>query len=90
MKIGASETLPELPRTPAAKTPSPQPVQDRHSITAGSLVGAAKQSVEDVRGARIQELAAQIKSGQYQPNAQQIANAILDAALVDAQLEAAG
>ena len=63
-------------------------VTDTTSLS--SAIGAAKASVEDTRVARVQELAAQVSRGSYQPNAQEIADSILDEAMVDAELEAAG
>jgi flagellar biosynthesis anti-sigma factor FlgM len=87
MKIGQpSAPLPPEP----AKTPAPaagtKPIADSTSLS--SAIGAAKASVEDTRVARVQELAAQVSRGSYQPNAQEIADAILDDAMIDAELEA--
>ena len=65
-----------------------KPVGDTTSISSG--IGEAKQSVENNRVALVQQLASQVSRGSYQPNPQQIADAILDEAIVDAELEAAG
>jgi len=89
MKIGQPTAV--LPPDPAPKqvpAPGTKPVTDTTNLS--SVIGAAKQSVEDTRVARVQELAAQVSRGSYQPNAQEIADSILDEAMVDAELEAAG
>jgi anti-sigma28 factor (negative regulator of flagellin synthesis) len=88
MKIGQPSA--PLPPDPAT-TPAPavrKPVGDTTSISSG--ISAAKEAVESTRVARVQELAAQVSRGSYQPNAQEIADSILDEAMVDAELEAAG
>jgi negative regulator of flagellin synthesis FlgM len=51
-------------------------------------VGVARQSAGVNRGARLQELEAAIKAGTYQPDAGRIAEQILDAAQLDAKLQA--
>jgi anti-sigma28 factor (negative regulator of flagellin synthesis) len=89
MKIGQPNApLPPDPATTPAPAVGTKPVGDTTSISSG--IGEAKQSVENNRVALVQQLAAQVSRGSYQPNAQQIADAILDEAIVDAELEAAG
>jgi flagellar biosynthesis anti-sigma factor FlgM len=86
MKIGQpSAPIPPDPST-APKAAETKRVTD--STTLSSSIGAAKQSVENTRVARVQEIAAQVSRGGYRPNAQAIADAILDEAMVDAELEA--
>jgi len=89
MKIGQpSAVLPPDPATTPAPSVGTKPVGDTTTLSAG--IGAAKQSVENNRVALVQQLANQVSRGSYQPNAQEIADAILDQAMVDAELEAAG
>jgi flagellar biosynthesis anti-sigma factor FlgM len=89
MKIGQpSAPLPPDPATTPAPAAGTKRVGDTTTLSSG--IGAARQSVEDTRVARVQELAAQVSRGSYQPNAQEIADSILDEAMVDAELEAAG
>ena len=87
MKVGQPSVV--LPPEPPAKPASTAPTKTAAVKTSlSSVIGAAKQAVEDTRVARVQELAAQVRNGSYQPNPQVIAQAILDDAIVDAELEA--
>jgi len=89
MKVGQPNGV--LPPEPPAKpttSASAKRVADRTSLS--SAVDAAKTAVQNTRVARVQELASQLSRGSYAPNAQAIADAIIDAAMIDAELEAAG
>ena len=89
MKIGPQDPVADTPRPAAATgTPAPAQVVDKHSLAVAGAIAAAQAAVANVRVARVQQIAAAIKSGTYQPSAQEIANAILDAAMVDVDLEA--
>jgi anti-sigma28 factor (negative regulator of flagellin synthesis) len=89
MKIGQpNAVLPPDPATTPAPPAGPKRASDTTSLS--STVGAAKQSVDNTRVALVQELAGQVSRGSYQPNPQQIADAIIDEAMVDAELEAEG
>jgi anti-sigma28 factor (negative regulator of flagellin synthesis) len=87
MKIGQpSAPIPPDPST--AQKPADGTKRAADTTTLSSGIGAAKQSVENTRVARVQEIAAQVSRGGYRPNAQTIADAILDEAMIDAELEA--
>jgi len=89
MKIGQpSAPLPPDPATTPTAAAGTKRVGDTTTLSSG--IDAAKQSVENNRVALVQQLASQVSRGSYQPNPQQIADAILDEAIVDAELEAAG
>ncbi len=53
-----------------------------------AVVSAARHEAAATRQARIQELITAVKDGRYQPNAQQVANRILQAAELEAELRA--
>ena len=87
MKIGQpSAPIPPDPST--AQKPAESTKRAADTTTVSSGIGAARQSVENTRVARVQEIASQISRGSYTPNAQAIADAILDEAMIDAELEA--
>lgn len=96
MKV--TEQVPALMPTSArasgvteAKDDSSAP-QDRVSVSESSVpsgaVEAARASVAANRSARVQEIITAVKSGQYYPSPQQIAQQLVSAAEVAAQLRA--
>jgi negative regulator of flagellin synthesis FlgM len=94
MKISDTNALGPVavtPRQDAKPAPAKGPADTVSSGAAEKLamaVAVARQSTGISRTARLQELEAAIKSGTYQPDAGRIAQQILDAAQLDARLEA--
>ena len=92
MKI--RDTTPASPAT--AEKPAPRPAAtepaDKIATTASGQLAAAiagaAAHVQTTRAARLAEIKAQVKAGTYQPDPSAIADRILDAALVDARLQA--
>ena len=68
--------------TPADKVSSPDAERVARSLA------VVRQAAGTNRSVRLQELEAAIRSGAYQPDAGRIAEQILDAATLDARLEA--
>ena len=64
-------------------------VTTAESQALASTIARVGQSLPADRAARIQQLAQAVKKGQYQPNAQQIAERIIDQAELEARLRAA-
>ncbi len=65
---------------------------DRVTLSAekapGATISAARHAASTSRQERIQELITAVREGRYQPNAQQVANKILQAAELEAELRA--
>ena len=75
------------------KGPSVQPsrLEDRVTIEGNQVaeqLNAAKLRAGASRTARLEQLEASIKAGQYQPDASQLAEKLLSAAEIDARLRA--
>ena len=87
MKINTQDTIPQAAPAPKATGGGEtKPIQDRNSTSLSSTVGSAIAQVSDTRVAKIQALTAAIKGGTYQPNAEDIADSILEDAEIDAKL----
>jgi anti-sigma28 factor (negative regulator of flagellin synthesis) len=70
---------------------SPKAPEDRVTIEARQVVeqlNQARSRSSASRGARLEQLEAQIRSGAYQPDASQLAEKLLSAAEIDARLRA--
>jgi negative regulator of flagellin synthesis FlgM len=93
MKISDTNALAPAaanPQKPRPATPSSplDTVSSADAARVAQAVNVAQQVTGGDRAGRLQELEAAIKSGTYQPDAGRIAEQILDAAQVDAKLEA--
>lgn len=95
MKVGGVTTVEEFQRTRPAESPATdeaQGRQDRVSVASSKSVdfaiATARSSSGGAHSARLDQLAAQVKSGGYQPSATQVAQQILADAEVDAQIQA--
>lgn len=86
------EVSPRTATAPAAPAGNPAEPGDRVSVDAtasfSQAVEEAKRSSNVSRTAKLESLKQAIKQGQYQPNPQQIADRILDAAALNASLRA--
>jgi hypothetical protein len=92
MKINGKDVISSVER-PAAPPPvgPPSPRPDRVTLERGpsaAAIASAASRASGTRAARLRELEAAVKSGNYRPDASQIADQILDAADVDARLRA--
>jgi flagellar biosynthesis anti-sigma factor FlgM len=97
MKIQRTKPVEGVERTPSptegqGQAPAPKAPTDRVSVGAekqvGELLQATRGRASAVRTARLEQIAAAIKQGQYRPDASRIADQILTAAEVDARLRA--
>jgi negative regulator of flagellin synthesis FlgM len=93
MKVREAKEVQGVERAPAPAEKAPtRNAHDRVTVDeahkAQELVTAAKHHAGHTRAARMQELETALRSGSYRPDAQRIANQILDAAEVDARLRA--
>ena len=93
MKISETNALGPVSATPRQNKPAtpPDPADTVSSPDAERLaraVAVTRQTAGAGRTARLDEIAAAIKSGNYRPDAGRIAEQILDAASLDARLQA--
>jgi anti-sigma28 factor (negative regulator of flagellin synthesis) len=68
-----------------------RPVADKVTVStpsSESAIDAARLSVSSARASRVQEIVNAVRSGQYYPSPQQIAQSLVTAAEVDARLRA--
>jgi anti-sigma28 factor (negative regulator of flagellin synthesis) len=76
----------------AAPAPgSPKTPEDRVTIEGrqvAEMLNQARTRAAGSRGARLEQIEAQIRSGAYQPDASQLAEKLLSAAEIDARLRA--
>jgi len=93
MKISDTNAVAQAGVQPRQTRPTGQPeptdtVSNGDAEKVARTVAVARQAAGVNRGARLQELEAAIKAGTYQPDAGRIADQILDAAQIDARLQA--
>jgi negative regulator of flagellin synthesis FlgM len=93
MKISDTNAVAQAGVQPRQTRPAGQPeptdtVSNGDAEKLARSVAIARQTAGVNRGARLQELEAAIKAGTYQPDPGRIANEILDAAQIDARLQA--
>ena len=93
MKISETNAVAQVSVTPR-QTRQAGPAEPTDTVSKGDAekvaraVAVVRQSTGVSRGARLQELEAAIKAGTYHPDAGRIASQILDAAQLDARLQA--
>lgn len=93
MKISETNAVAQASATPRQARQA-GPAEPTDTVSNGDAekvarsVAVVRQSAGISRGARLQELEIAIKAGTYQPNAGRIASQILDAAQLDARLQA--
>ncbi len=93
MKISDTNAVAQAGVQPRQTRPTGQPeptdtVSNGDGEKIARSVAVARQTAGTNRGARLQELEAAISAGTYQPSAGRIAEQILDAAQIDARLQA--
>jgi flagellar biosynthesis anti-sigma factor FlgM len=94
MKISDSKALgpvaaaPQQQQRPAASPGPTDTVSAADAERVARAVSVAQQAASPARAERIAQLAAEVRSGTYRPDPNQIASEILDEAQVDARLEA--
>ncbi|MBK7858988.1 MAG: flagellar biosynthesis anti-sigma factor FlgM [Archangiaceae bacterium] len=74
--------------TPVKAAAPVEKVSVKQSEAVNATIAHVKSGLPADRTARIQEIATAVKKGQYQPNAQQIAERIMDQAELEARLRA--
>lgn len=89
----AASTPSAAPRVAASTDRSSKEVKDKVSVASTSAadsgaVEAAKAAVAASRNDRVQEIVAAVRSGQYYPSPQQIAQKLVSEAEVEARLRA--
>jgi negative regulator of flagellin synthesis FlgM len=85
--LGTVAATPRQGKAPAASDPT-DTVSSAAAERLARAVAVARQGSGVNRAERLQQLEAAIRSGTYQPDAGRIAEQILDAAVLDARLEA--
>jgi anti-sigma28 factor (negative regulator of flagellin synthesis) len=92
MKITGKDQIDSLDRTPSPPaTAALLAKADRVTLErnpGAAVVAIAASRASGAHAERLQELASAIKSGNYRPDPSQVADQILDAATIDAKLQA--
>ncbi|MBL8957923.1 MAG: flagellar biosynthesis anti-sigma factor FlgM [Myxococcaceae bacterium] len=95
MKVTEPKFQAVAPTTTASESPVVRPaapverVSKAETEAVASTIAQVQRSLPADRAARIEQIAQAVKKGQYQPNAQQIANRIVEQAELEARLRAA-
>ena len=79
--------------TRAAQTPEPEPKEVADKVSMGTpqqeaTIQGARATVDATRQVRIQEIVSAVRSGQYYPSPQQIAQKLVNEAEVEARVRA--
>jgi len=95
MKIEGTAQVQDLQRTKAVESSAAEELpkaKDRVSVAASKgvqvAIATARDALGGARAARLEQLAAQVKSGGYKPDPNQVANQILSDAEVEAHIQA--
>lgn len=93
MKVRDTQAIPPTPNAEPVKPVSTSgTVSDRVTVEKAqeleAAVAAVRSDVGSGRAAKLQEIAAAVKGGTYRPNANRIAEQILQSAELDARLRA--